>query len=472
MKKSLFKKGAYIYIEGDEDADTVYIVDKGAVQLSRYNTNAPIYKNILKDGEFFGVTASLCNKPRMESAIALTDSVITSLTRQEFINLLSKTPQIAIKVLNYFSDELRAYNGMMIALKDKGVELETPEEALYNHINYFYNNNSYAYAFYCCKRYRELYPGGIFATAVKTMMENIKGKVKGSIVPVNEPPYKVFSDQQMIFCEDEPGNEMYIIKEGKVKIIKLSSESEIILSVLKKGDVFGEMALISDKLRNAAAISWGKTILLPIKKESLVAVMKQMPAITQLIFKELSHRIWFTYIQLESQLYDKPITRIYALLENKLIEKNVSLKSNEPVKLNFGIDELFRMLGYISSKMEKSTNILLGDSNLEFNIGEIIVEKPSQLSAKAKYFKSRDHMAIIESEEEKKEIEKRQGRETAVESAKNEKPSTPSTIEEIHVTATTVDEADTFLQFEEKTDEKADQYKREELHVISEEIEI
>jgi CRP-like cAMP-binding protein len=36
MKKSLFKKGAYIYIEGDEDADTVYIVDKGVVQLSRY----------------------------------------------------------------------------------------------------------------------------------------------------------------------------------------------------------------------------------------------------------------------------------------------------------------------------------------------------------------------------------------------------------------------------------------------------
>lgn len=469
MKKSLFKKGAYIYIEGDEDADTVYIVDKGVVQLSRYNKNAPIYKNILKGGEFFGVTASLCNKPRMESAIALTDSIITSLTRQEFINLLSKKPQIAIKVLNYFSDELRAYNEMMIALKDKGVELETPEEALYNHINYFYNNNSYAYALYCCKRYGELYPGGMFATAVKSIMEKIKGKVKGSMVPVNEPPYKIFMDQQMIFCEDEPGNEMYIIKEGKVKIIKLSSESEIILSVLKKGDVFGEMALISDKLRNAAAISWGKTILLPIKKESLVAVMKQMPAITQLIFKELSHRIWFTYIQLESQLYDKPITRIYALLENKLIEKNVSLKSNEPVKLNFGIDELLRMLGYISSKMEKSTNMLLGDSNLEFNIGEIIVQKPSQLSAKAKYFKSRDHMAIIESEEEKKEIEKRQGREIVTEPAVNEKV---STTEEMHVTPTTMNEADTFLQFEEKTDEKSDHYKKEELHVISEEIDI
>ncbi|HQK07710.1 MAG TPA: hypothetical protein PLR54_08585, partial [Spirochaetota bacterium] len=78
-------------------------------------------------------------------------------------------------------------------------------------------------------------------------------------------------------------------------------------------------------------------------------------------------------------------------------------------------------------------------------------------------------MAIIESEEEKKEIEKRQGMEIVTEPAVNEKV---STIEEMHVTATTMNEADTFLQFEEKTDEKSDHYKKEELHVISEEIDI
>ncbi|MEW6525957.1 MAG: cyclic nucleotide-binding domain-containing protein [Spirochaetota bacterium] len=467
MKKSLFKKGAYIYIEGDEDADTVYIVDKGVVQLDRYNKNAPIYKNILKDGEFFGVIASLCNKPRMESAIARADSVVTTFTKQEFINLLSKKPQIAIKVLNYFSNELRAYNEMMIALKDRGVELETPEEALYNHIRYFYNNGSNNYAYYCCKRYLELYPHGLFAGVVTTMLESIKDKVKGAIVPVIQAPYKVYSDQQMIFCEDEPGNEMYIIKEGKVKIVKLSSESEIILSVLKDGDVFGEMALISDKPRNAAAISWGKTVLLPIKKESLVAVMEQMPAITQLIFKELSHRIWFTYIQLESQLYDKPITRIYALLENKLVEKGVSLKSNEPVKLNFGIDELFKMLGYVASRMGKTTNILLSDSNLQFNVGETIVEKPSQLTAKAKYFKSRDHMAIVEGEED----EKKEASQKEVTIVEEEKEETKEQVEEIMTATVTSDEADTFLQYDEKTQEPATQ-PQEELHTISEEIEI
>ena len=469
MKKSLFKKGAYVYIEGDEDADTVYIVDKGVVQLDRYNKNAPIYKNILKDGEFFGVIASLCNKPRMESAIARVDSVVTTLTKQEFINLLSRKPQIAIKVLNYFSNELRAYNEMMIALKDRGVELETPEEALYNHIRYFYNNGSNNHAYYCCKRYLELYPQGLFASVVTTMLESIKDKVKGAIVPVIQSPYKIYTDQQMIFCEDEPGNEMYIIKEGKVKIVKLSSESEIILSVLKDGDVFGEMALISDKPRNAAAISWGKTVLLPIKKESLVAVMEQMPAITQLIFKELSHRIWFTYIQLESQLYDKPITRIYALLENKLVEKGVSLKSNDPVKLNFGIDELFRMLGYVASRMGKTTNLLLSDSNLQFNVGETIVEKPSQLTARAKYYKSRDHMAIVEGEEE----EKKEAPQKEAAIAQGEKAETKEQVEEEIRTATvTADEALSFLHYDEKTQEPATTQPQEELHTISEEIEI
>lgn len=467
MKKSLFKKGAYIYIEGDEDTDTVHIVDKGVVQLDRYNKNAPLYKGILKDGEFFGVIASLCNKPRMESAIALKDSVITSLSKLEFMNLLSKKPHIAIKVLNYFSNELRAYNEMMIALKNKGVELETPEEALYNHIRYFYNNSSNNYAYYACRRYLELYPQGVHAHDAAVIMNSIKDAPK-SLVPGMQAPYKVFADQQMIFCEDEPGTEMYIIKEGKVKIVKLSSESELILSVLKAGDIFGEMALISDKPRNAAAISWGKTLLLPIKKESLVAVMEQMPAIVHLIFKELSHRIWFTYIQLESQLYDKPITRIYALLENKLVEKGISLKSNESVRLNFGVDELFRMLGYIASRMEKTTHMLLSDANVQFNVGETIIEKPSLLTAKAKFFKSRDHMTIVASEADREfnRKEMKPAQEDQLETSKG------VSFDAVSAEIVTVEEETSFLNLDVKSDAEPALSSEKELRTISQEIEL
>ena len=116
-------------------------------------------------------------------------------------------------------------------------------------------------------------------------------------------------------------------------------------------------------------------------------------AIASKIFMAISQRIWFTYIRLESKVYAHPITRIYAFLENKLLEDRVSLKSTKPVTLTFGIDELLRMSGIPAAQSEKAMGILLDDTNLEFNFGQVAIDNPSVLSTKAKFYRSRDHIA-------------------------------------------------------------------------------
>ena len=48
---------------------------------------------------------------------------------------------------------------------------------------------------------------------------------------------------------------MFIIQEGAVRITKVVDGREVILAVLKKGDMFGEMALLENKPRSASAIA-------------------------------------------------------------------------------------------------------------------------------------------------------------------------------------------------------------------------
>ena len=48
----------------------------------------------------------------------------------------------------------------------------------------------------------------------------------------------------MIFSEHEPGEDLYIIQQGKVKITKIINNQEVLLAVLQPGDIFGEMALL------------------------------------------------------------------------------------------------------------------------------------------------------------------------------------------------------------------------------------
>lgn len=77
---------------------------------------------------------------------------------------------------------------------------------------------------------------------------------------------RTYSPGDVIFLEENRGGEMYIIVSGEVEISKtyrevelfsgsrltMGSESEV-LNILTTGDFFGEMALISDKPRMAAA---------------------------------------------------------------------------------------------------------------------------------------------------------------------------------------------------------------------------
>ena len=56
----------------------------------------------------------------------------------------------------------------------------------------------------------------------------------------------------MIFSDFQPGSEMFIIKEGSVKISKVTNDTEVTLAILKQGDMFGEMALLENKPRSAS----------------------------------------------------------------------------------------------------------------------------------------------------------------------------------------------------------------------------
>ncbi len=62
-----------------------------------------------------------------------------------------------------------------------------------------------------------------------------------------------FKKGDIICHEGEPGDAMYIIRSGVVTVHASVDEREMFLAELRRGDFFGEMALLSDSPRNATA---------------------------------------------------------------------------------------------------------------------------------------------------------------------------------------------------------------------------
>lgn len=79
---------------------------------------------------------------------------------------------------------------------------------------------------------------------------------------------KNYSTDEMIFNEGDVGDYFCIILSGSIRISTVIPEvGEESLSILYQGDFFGEMALIDDAPRAAAAIAHAPTDLLIIQKE-------------------------------------------------------------------------------------------------------------------------------------------------------------------------------------------------------------
>lgn len=108
---------------------------------------------------------------------------------------------------------------------------------------------------------------------------------------------KSFKKEEAVFQEGEIGDAFYIVDSGQIRISTMvPGVGEEALKILKPGDYFGEMALIDDFPRSAAAIAHeGEVQLLAIYKrdfKKLMAENKEMAYKLMSVFiKTLSSRL-------------------------------------------------------------------------------------------------------------------------------------------------------------------------------------
>ena len=83
-----------------------------------------------------------------------------------------------------------------------------------------------------------------------------------------------FVSAKTIFKEGEPGNRLYIIAEGDVRISRqIPGSGEEALAILKKGTIFGEMSIFDQSERSTDAIANTDCILITITRSDFELLM-------------------------------------------------------------------------------------------------------------------------------------------------------------------------------------------------------
>jgi len=90
-----------------------------------------------------------------------------------------------------------------------------------------------------------------------------------------------------IVKEGEPGNCMYIIHRGEVKIHK----GEQILATLKEKDFFGELSLLDTETRSASVTALTYCVLFHIDQDPVYNLIESRPEVVKGVIKILCKRL-------------------------------------------------------------------------------------------------------------------------------------------------------------------------------------
>ena len=102
-----------------------------------------------------------------------------------------------------------------------------------------------------------------------------------------------------VFSEGEVGTEMYVIQSGSVAIVKKVKDELKTLSVLEKGDFFGEMSILEDVPRTADAVARTDIELVRINKSTFDEMLRNNGEIAVRMLRKLSRRLRETTALLE-----------------------------------------------------------------------------------------------------------------------------------------------------------------------------
>ena len=102
---------------------------------------------------------------------------------------------------------------------------------------------------------------------------------------------QTFEDGECIVAEGSLGRAMYIVAEGRVRIVKTTNSGDVTFGYIERGDFFGEMSLLESLPRYAGAFAVGTTRVLVIEPGSLVLRIRHDPTLAIEMMQRLSGRL-------------------------------------------------------------------------------------------------------------------------------------------------------------------------------------
>jgi CRP-like cAMP-binding protein len=166
-----------------------------------------------------------------------------------------------------------------------------------------------------------------------------------------------YESNQLIFGRGDPGEEMHLVVEGRVRLSVLSVEGRVLsFNHASRGDVFGEIATLDGQARTADATALTRVTTMTLTRASLRRLMDTKPLLAHAAIASLCRRLRATSEQIEAIALHSVEVRLARFLLAAIALRGQGEVGTQPVALDLGMSqtELGLLLGASRSKVNEA----------------------------------------------------------------------------------------------------------------------
>ena len=384
-----FKQNSYIQVEGTPATSCFYIIQSGKIRCfheTEVPGNAP---RMLGPGDFIGVVACMSSHSQTESVIAITNVVAIKVNREQYPELIMKNTPVAMKIVRSFAQEMRVLNDNLTKITLKNTVTETPDQ-LFPIAQYYEDSGWPEIAAYCYYQYLKECPNGKCKEQAIKRFSILKKRTNPPYLEPKGEMMRSYKQNTMIFSECQSGADMFIVQSGSVKIVKVVDGSEVMLALLKKGDIFGEMALLDNRPRSACAIAHDDCTLMVINRTNFDQMVSTQPQLVARLTSMFAERLWSMYRQLANTELRNPREKMVDMLALQVEKSRQQPVKGVPFETDFTITDIINLCGIPSNEVRTAAWQLESDQNVKVKNGKIVVPDVEELIKQAAFYRKQN----------------------------------------------------------------------------------
>ena len=190
-----------------------------------------------------------------------------------------------------------------------------------------------------------------------------------------------------IFREGDPGEVLYLVQSGQVRIYVHGTGTGIETSVFlcgRPGEIFGELAIVDGLPRSATATAMEETVVYTLSREAFQRHMRRVPQLALNFMKLLSVRVRYNTKQVKSLALMTVSSRLARLLLKLAQDYGVVQTAGVRINTNLKQSDLASLIGATRESTNKVLRIFRKEELICNDEGDIVVLDPEALRQKVK----------------------------------------------------------------------------------------